>query len=164
MSTCQEGDPYYAMPAWATRFIGPNEMKLLDAVVHVVEGAGPGRLDVKPEMKQGRAGGRSLATQLSWHAHLRVPSRAGQQGQHHITFGGAWSLRSCWRSWEKLRVALLGVGKASHSDSYIPGLSLEGPCLELHVRCLSLVSLVSATYCGSSSLVFNSSTGAWHEQ
>lgn len=33
-----------------------NHLRLLDAVVHVVEGAGPGRLDVKPEMTQGLAG------------------------------------------------------------------------------------------------------------
>lgn len=33
-----------------------NHLRLLDAVVHVVEGAGPGRLDVKPEMVQGHAG------------------------------------------------------------------------------------------------------------
>ncbi|CAJ1334735.1 unnamed protein product [Effrenium voratum] len=49
----EEGDPYYAMPAWATKFIGPNEMKLLDAIVHEIKGAGPGRLEVTPEMQQG---------------------------------------------------------------------------------------------------------------
>ncbi|CAK9014954.1 unnamed protein product [Durusdinium trenchii] len=49
----EEGDAYYAMPAWATRFVGPNEMKLLDAVVHVVDGSGPGRLEVTNEMQQG---------------------------------------------------------------------------------------------------------------
>jgi len=48
----EEGDPYYAMPAWATRFVGPNEMKLLDAVVHTLEGSGPGRLELTSEMKE----------------------------------------------------------------------------------------------------------------
>ena len=49
----EEGEPYYAMPAWATRFVGPNEMKLLDAVVHPIEGSGPGRLEVTEEMRKG---------------------------------------------------------------------------------------------------------------
>jgi len=49
----EDGDAYYAMPAWATRFTGPNDMKLLDAIVYPVDGAGPGRLEVPPETLQG---------------------------------------------------------------------------------------------------------------
>ena len=59
----EEGEAYYAMPAWATKFVGPNEMKLLDAVVHVVDSnSGPQRLEVTEEMRKG-AGARLLKLQ-----------------------------------------------------------------------------------------------------
>ena len=107
------------MPAWATKFIGPNEMKpltqicrlvlvavatratpvaavrLLDAIVHEIKGAGPGRLEVTPEMQQGAASNPARAWMpgagFRWDAHLRVLSYLHLQADHDLSFGGVWS-------------------------------------------------------------------------
>ncbi|CAE8610854.1 unnamed protein product [Polarella glacialis] len=42
------GEPYYVMPAWASRFVFTEQTRLLDAVVWDIEGSAPKRLSPSP--------------------------------------------------------------------------------------------------------------------